>query len=271
MAKDPAVLLYTADFLVGAMTMTNEQAGAYIRLLCLQHQKGHLTETEMLSVCGERDEVIFAHFKQDDDGLYFNGRMDSEIEKRQKDASASRANGKKGGRPKKEEEPAIYSDNELEENLNKTQGKPKQNPQVPKSKPKQNLTENENEDENINDLENGSLLANDSSTNTRACTREDDFEKFWAVYPRKVGKGAARRAFAKIRVPVGELIAAVEEQKRSEQWRKDGGQFIPHPATWLNQERWEDEPEPEHIKKPPDEPEEDVWGKVLRQREGGVE
>ena len=49
MAKDPAVLFYTSDFLSGTFTMTNEQVGMYIRLLCLQHQKGKLSEKDMLS------------------------------------------------------------------------------------------------------------------------------------------------------------------------------------------------------------------------------
>ena len=68
--------------------------------------------------------------------------------------------------------------------------------------------------------------------------REDDFALFWSHYPRKAGKAAAKKAFARVSVPVEELVRAVEEQKKSAQW-KDG--FIPNPATWLNQGRWEDE------------------------------
>ena len=44
MAKDPAFLFYPSDFLTGTMFMTDEQVGKYIRLLCAQHQKGHLCE-----------------------------------------------------------------------------------------------------------------------------------------------------------------------------------------------------------------------------------
>ena len=51
MSKDPAVLFYTSDFLTGTMTMTNDQVGMYIRLLCLQHQKNFLSEKDMLSIC----------------------------------------------------------------------------------------------------------------------------------------------------------------------------------------------------------------------------
>ena len=66
------------------------------------------------------------------------------------------------------------------------------------------------------------------------------FESFWAAYPRKVGKQAAKKAFSKVSVPVKTLIDAVNSQKNSEQWHKDNGQYIPNPATWLNQGRWDD-------------------------------
>jgi hypothetical protein len=72
----------------------------------------------------------------------------------------------------------------------------------------------------------------------------DGFARFWKIYPKKVGKGAARTAFSKVK-PSEELlekiIVAVEQQKLSEQWKCESGRFIPNPATWLNQERWGDE------------------------------
>lgn len=68
-----------------------------------------------------------------------------------------------------------------------------------------------------------------------------DFNRFWEAYPRKAGKEAARKAFGKVKVDVGTLLSALEAQKQSDQWTKDGGQFIPYPATWLNQGRWEDD------------------------------
>lgn len=74
---------------------------------------------------------------------------------------------------------------------------------------------------------------------------DSDFEIFWSAYPTKVGKQPARKAFDKVKVPVETLVAAIERQKCSSQWSKDGGQYILNPATWLNQCRWEDElPEP---------------------------
>lgn len=68
------------------------------------------------------------------------------------------------------------------------------------------------------------------------------FSAFWDAYPRKVGKGAAQKAFSKVGVPLDTLLTALEQQKRSDQWNRDGGQYIPYPATWPNQRRWEDEP-----------------------------
>ena len=80
----------------------------------------------------------------------------------------------------------------------------------------------------------------ESRTNARE-TRGAEFEKFWAEYPRKEGKQKARAAFEKVGVPLQTLLDAITAQKRSAQWSKDNGQFIPHAATWLNGKRWEDQ------------------------------
>ena len=75
-------------------------------------------------------------------------------------------------------------------------------------------------------------------------THANGFEEFWTVYPKKRAKEDARRAWNKLK-PDEDLqktiIQAVNTQKRSKDWTKDGGQFIPYPASWLNGRRWEDE------------------------------
>lgn len=71
----------------------------------------------------------------------------------------------------------------------------------------------------------------------------EGFAEFWSAYPRKVGKGKATEAWANShgkRPPLADILAAIEEAKSSHQWTKDNGQFIPNPATWLNQSRWDD-------------------------------
>lgn len=67
-----------------------------------------------------------------------------------------------------------------------------------------------------------------------------EFINFWEAYPSKVGKKAAWRAWqrAKDRPALDELLKVVERQKQSKQWQEG---YIPHPATWLNQGRWDDE------------------------------
>ncbi len=109
MAKDPAVLFYTSDFLSGTFTMTNEQVGKYIKLLCLQHQKGPLTERDMLSVCQSYDEDIYAKFEYLDNH-YVNIRMQTESIRR-KSYSESRKNNRL--KPK-EENILISYDNHME-------------------------------------------------------------------------------------------------------------------------------------------------------------
>lgn len=72
----------------------------------------------------------------------------------------------------------------------------------------------------------------------------DEFEAFWKVYPRRVAKGEARKAWRqteKIRPPLKELLKAVFAARASKGWLKDDGEFIPHPSSWLRGERWEDE------------------------------
>ena len=76
---------------------------------------------------------------------------------------------------------------------------------------------------------------------------EPRFEKFWEAYPRKVGKPAAQRAWNKVwkSIPLGgfrKILDGLERWKQTEQWQKEEGKFIPYPATFLNQRRWEDDP-----------------------------
>jgi hypothetical protein len=76
---------------------------------------------------------------------------------------------------------------------------------------------------------------------------DDGFAAFWAVYPRTVGKEAARKAYAKAAARVGALtVVAGAERFRDDPNLppKEEARFIPHPATWLNQGRWDDEPLP---------------------------
>lgn len=70
------------------------------------------------------------------------------------------------------------------------------------------------------------------------------FNQFWEQYPRKVDKKGTERVFCRIKgianlMPT--ILAALENQKKSDQWQRDGGRYIPNPKTWINQERWNDQ------------------------------
>ena len=145
--NDPAVLFYTSDFLTGVMDMSMEERGMYITLLCYQHQKGHIEEKTIRFLLGyakdNLPEVIMKHFKIDNEGKYYNERMDSEKDKRSKFVETRRKNGSKCGRPtQKKEKP-----------LGKPSGKPL-------GKPRNNLMGNDNENENNNIYFNNKELNN---------------------------------------------------------------------------------------------------------------
>lgn len=105
-----------------------------------------------------------------------------------------------------------------------------------------NVPVNENDNENDKrERETGARAREDDSGDSEA---DRLFDAFWAEYPKKADKKAARRAWGKIRnlckVYPG-IMDALRRQKESPGWTKDGGQFIPNPSTWINGERWNDE------------------------------
>lgn len=150
--------------------------------------------------------------------------IDRYSESYEKRNAANAENGRRGGRPKK---PAEIPENE-------------ENPKNPMG-----FSETQN---------NPSVFTETQKSQTKTKTKTNNitplppngggFEEFWNAYPRKVGKQAALKTWSKLR-PSAELtkaiLAAVEYQRTCPQWQKDGGQYIPNPATWLNQGRWEDD------------------------------
>lgn len=116
---------------------------------------------------------------------------------------------------------------------------------VKKLKPNTNASRNDfiesNERDTIDEIKEEKQVKEKSKTENK---QQEYFSIFWASYPKKVGKGAAEKSWKKIK-PTKDLLEkmlnAIETAKQSMQWNKDNGQYIPNPATWLNQKRWEDE------------------------------
>ena len=132
------------------------------------------------------------------------------------DSASSR--GRKGGKPK-----ANESYGKLTE-ANESYGK---------------LTKAEEEEEEEVEVEVEVEQENNNNARARA-DRDPGFADFWKAYPKKQGIGAAEKAWKKIKPSeqlLGAMLFAISKQKRSRQWREG---YIPNPATWLNQRRWED-------------------------------
>jgi uncharacterized phage protein (TIGR02220 family) len=121
MKKDPAFLFYPQDFLVGTMSMSFEDKGRYITLLSLMHQQGRMSEETIRFIVGSFSVNLKSKFCVDENGLFYNERLENEIEKRKKFTESRRINGSKGGRKKNSETTRLAS-----------------------AKPSENLIENEN-------------------------------------------------------------------------------------------------------------------------------
>lgn len=245
MGKSPAVLFYTSDFISGTAFMNFKQRGMYITLLCLQHQQGHLREEDMIELCGGRDEKVFEKFIIDEDGLYYNERMEKEAQRRK-----------------------TFTESRLK-NLQSTLPLPHMGDHM-----ERHMGDHmENENENINISEDLIIQSNNISTNLgdepqsasnapqnegqspskeeqapRLAPLEERFVRFWEAYPRKRAKDDAKRRWMSLKPSEALLevmLAAIELQKNSAEWKKEGGKFIPYPATWLHRGQWNDELTPQ--------------------------
>lgn len=145
------------------------------------------------------------------------------------DASRKKAESGKLGGTKKQ------SESTFEANGSKTEAKRKQNEASEKQEQPESKKENKKEKEGENKIE---------IENKKKSYDADGFAAFWAAYPKKAGKADALKAWNKLKPDIvlqtkmGEALTA---QKKSPQWTKNNGQYIPMPSTWLNGRRWEDE------------------------------
>jgi hypothetical protein len=120
MSKDPAFLFYSQDFFTGVATLNWEDRGKYITLLCLMHQQGRMSEETIRFLVGSVSDNLKSKFGIDENGLWFNKRLEEESEKRSKFTESRRNNGSLGGRPKKEDKPkqnlkVNHMDNHMED------------------------------------------------------------------------------------------------------------------------------------------------------------
>ena len=155
----------------------------------------------------------------------FQLQIDRDKAEMEKKRETNSENGKKGGAPK-----GNQNARKNDQNQPKTTENNRNKPDKDKDK---------DDDHDHDDDNHGQSPARPPS----ADVSDAAFDRFWEAYPKKQGKGAARKAFkvAKKKVPLDVILSAVERQRQSFQWNQNGGQYIPSPARWLSEERWNDE------------------------------
>lgn len=181
-----------------------------------------------------------------------------------------RENGRNGGRPantdnqeaSKPEPENKEAESETEANGNpvETEDKPVENQSETKAEPNHNQELTKPEPDKIYDVDvdgdkdvDVDIYSNPPTSPRRGSGRKksadmDGFALFWQEYPRKAAKAAALKAWQKLNPSpelVERILAHVRDHKRAQDWIKDGGQFVPYPATFLNGRRWEDDIPPD--------------------------
>jgi len=161
MAKDPAFLFYPGDYVSGTMGMTFEEKGAYMDLLMLQFNRGHMNTHMIQHTIGHLWEQVKCKFIQDDEGLWYNVRLDIEKEKRKTFTESRRNNIKPKEKPKSEPSYETHMDSHMTPHM-------------------------ENENENIN---------KDININKSKCKLEDSLEYFSIRLGIEQGKIEAEKFF----------------------------------------------------------------------------
>lgn len=220
MSDTPFMPLWVADFLADTMDLGAKEVGAYMLLLmALWSRDGYLPadqkKLQRVARCG-RDwpkiwDALQGYFQTDGERIW-NRRLLEEATKVAAKRAVNAHSGARGGRSK-----ALNRKEAGLANATNSLYQPEPYP------------ESEKKEETSNEV------------SVRAKPDTPEFEAIWKAYPRKVGKGAARKAWAKARkvasfeeIASG-LAAFVASSTGTEQ------RFIPHPSTWLNEERWNDE------------------------------
>lgn len=173
---------------------------------------------------------------------FIRSQMDRDAEKYAKTCEKRKEAGKQGGRPSKAKA--------AEEGEKKTLTPPKKQTKAKKANA---FSENQNEakkaDTDTNkdtdtDTDTDIIIPPNPPRGTQSDIQEKRFNEFWSEYPKKIGKKAAQNAWKKLKPDAtlfDRIMQAVRTAKKSEQWKRENGRFIPNPSTWLNQGRWDDE------------------------------
>lgn len=228
MTKVRKVDWWPDDWIAGTLLLNHEQRGVYDTLINLIYSNGGPVKAskEWPRAFGCDRERLWQILTELVDlekitkkyNVFSNERCENEIEKTVYRIENARENGKTGGRGKRKnkdlQEPNPLADEKLTENLALTTTT--------------------------------TTITNDSSNeeSTREA-RVSDFEQWWSMYPHKVGKGDARKAFL-VAITKTSLITLIDGVKRYEANRPTDRPWC-NPGTWLRQERWNDHPDDQSV------------------------
>jgi len=228
--KAPAFRFYPKDFLTSErqIAMSAAAAGVYIRLLCHCWLSDSLpNDLAILAKLSGVDDAEFAtiwplvspSFLSNKVGRLVHPRLMHEQKKQLDYSKSQRTSGLRGAQKRwaRHSDPiGVATDSPMAKNGSSSS--------FPSSFPEE-------------------------KTNTRpndpAEDRDEGFDRFWALYPSKKGKKAAWQEWRRLKPSqtfADLILAAVQIQVRWPDWTRDGGRYIPNPATWLHQGRWDDEP-----------------------------
>lgn len=240
------------DYAQATMHLSLIEDAIYTRLLRRYYAEEQPIIDDLVQVCRwvgarsteEREAVpvVLAEFFELQDGSWHNKRADEEIAKYHAKAKQAAENGKRGGRPKKptpsNPEPGTPQPGTGPAN---SDNPAITNPVNSANPEKSGLEANQEPRTNNQEPEDQTPCAPPAHDPE---PKADLFDRFWNLYPNKKNKSNARKAWAKLKVTdhlFDQIVAGLARYCASPDWTKDGGQFIPHPTTWLNGKRWEDE------------------------------
>jgi uncharacterized protein YdaU (DUF1376 family) len=215
--------LYVADYLSATSRLTTEQHGAYLLLLMDYWKNGAPPDndsvlaqiTRLSPDAWANARTMLQPFFEVMNGAWVQARVEAEMQKANNNKKINKERGLKGAEARWANKNALSNASSIVQEYSEVCSANSTSPSPSPS--------------HIN--------------KTPLPPKGELFDLFWKAYPKKVGKDAAYKAFSK-RKPdeqlVKTMIASVRRQADTEQWKKDGGQFIPHASTWLNEGRWQD-------------------------------
>lgn len=223
--RSPAFQFYADDFLAGTLDLSQEEVGAYVRLLCHQWNRGSIpveTEKQQRLAGGSVSVDVLAKFRLVDGCGLVNDRLEKERAKQAEFRQKQREKGLLSAEARKKQ-PRFNRGSTAVGDSVQPSGQPDTQPEG-----------------------NSPVSSLQSPSNTPKAPKGAEpagFFDFWQLYPKKVAKPAAMKAWAKLNPndeTLRKILESVKAQSASPDWLKEGGQFIPYPATYLNGRRWED-------------------------------